>query len=214
MQLKLIRARDGVCSLTMCLLALAIGLSVGPAEAAPKAVQRALRTPESFAAIADRSERSKKLFVEAGRVILHPRCVNCHPAGEQPLQGDGEPHLPGVVRGDDGFGAVGLRCPTCHQAENYAASGVPGHPKWHTAPIEMAWEGLALGAICTQIKDPKRNGGMSLAKLAEHMAHDSLVGWAWNPGADREPVPGTQESFGRLISAWIETGAVCPTGDE
>ena len=182
--------------------------------AAPKKEVQ-LRTAASFANVANPEARSRALFTEAGKVIQSARCLNCHPAGDTPSQGDdAEPHLPAVVRGQDGHGAVGLRCNTCHQAENYAASGVPGHPKWHTAPIEMAWEGLSLAAICAQIKDPKRNGGMSLAKLAEHMAHDSLVGWAWNPGAGREPVPGTQESFGRLITAWIETGAVCPTGDE
>ncbi|MDB4989157.1 MAG: hypothetical protein JWN04_4335, partial [Myxococcaceae bacterium] len=111
------------------------------ASAAPKA---SLRTPQSFASIADASARSRALFVEAGKVIQHPRCVNCHPSGEQPTQGNGEPHLPAVVRGDDGYGATALRCPTCHQAENYAASGVPGHPKWHTAPLSMAWQGKTL----------------------------------------------------------------------
>lgn len=170
-----------------------------------------LRAPASFAGIADPAARSRALFVEAGKVLQHPRCVNCHPVGDQPLQGAGEPHLPGVVRGDDGFGATALRCNTCHQAENYAPSGVPGHPKWHVAPREMAWEGKSLGEICAQIKDPKRNGGMDLAHIQEHVAHDTLVGWGWSPGSDREPAPGTQEKLGALFQAWIETGAHCPT---
>jgi hypothetical protein len=76
----------------------------------------------------------------------------------------------------------------------------------------MAWQGRSLGAICGQIKDPERNGGKTLAELHEHMAEDDLVGWGWAPGAGRTPVPGTQEGFGRLIAAWIETGAVCPPG--
>ncbi|MET0340828.1 MAG: Isoquinoline 1-oxidoreductase subunit [Polyangiales bacterium] len=180
-----------------------------PAAAAPPG-KNALRAPASFASIADPVARSRALFVEAGKVLQHPRCVNCHPVGDQPLQGDGEPHLPGVVRGDDGFGAVGLRCNTCHQAENYAPSGVPGHPKWHVAPREMAWEGKSLAEICAQIKDPARNGGMDLAHLHEHVAHDTLVGWGWNPGDDREPAPGTQAKLGELFKAWIDTGAHCP----
>jgi len=194
------------CALVAVITALV--MSRGHSAAAPGVPK--LRTPESFTSIADRAARSRALFVEAGKVIQHPRCVNCHPAGDQPLQGDGEPHLPAVVRGDDGFGATGLRCQTCHQAENYAPSGVPGHPKWHVAPLEMAWEGQSLGAICEQIKDPKRNGGLTLPQLQHHMAEDTLVGWGWNPGAGREPVPGTQEAFGKLIQAWIDTGAVCP----
>jgi hypothetical protein len=41
-----------------------------------------------------------------------------------------------------------------------------------------------------------------------HVA-DPLVGWAWNPGADREPAAGTQAAFGALIKAWADSGAAC-----
>ena len=41
---------------------------------------------------------------------------------------------------------------------------------------------------------------------------DTLVGWAWTPGADREPAPGTQVAFGALIKAWADSGAACPVG--
>jgi hypothetical protein len=170
-----------------------------------------LRAPETFSSIANPSERSRALFVEAGRVLQHPRCVNCHPVGERPTQGDdGHPHSPLVVRGADDKGAIGLRCTTCHQNANYEPSGVPGHPLWHVAPKSMAWQTKSLGQICEQIKDPRRNGGKTLAAIHEHMAHDSLVGWAWTPGGKREPAPGTQAQLGALIAAWIQTGAACP----
>lgn len=74
----------------------------------------------------------------------------------------------------------------------------------------MAWEGLTLGELCEQIKDPERNGRRTLPEVLEHMSEDALVGWGWSPGAEREPVPGSQEEFGDLIRAWIRTGAVCP----
>lgn len=172
-----------------------------------------LRSVESFDAIANPQERSRALFIEAGKVIQSPRCVNCHPSGDRPLQGQGTGvrlHVPNVVRGADGKGAVGLRCTSCHQAKNNEASGVPGHPMWHLAPREMAWEGLGLTSICEQIKDPRRNGNRTLAQIHEHMAHDPLVGWGWMPGAHREPAPGTQAEFGKIIDAWIKTGAACP----
>jgi hypothetical protein len=197
-------------SLLIAVAALGVAALGAQVSAAPRR-EAALRSVKSFGGISDPQQRSRALFNEAGKVIMNARCVNCHPAGDQPLQGDsGQLHLPGVVRGADGHGAVALRCNTCHQAENYAPSGVPGHPAWGLAPIEMAWQGRSLGQICEQIKDPKRNSGKSLAQIEEHMAHDSLVGWGWNPGANRKPVPGTQAEFGALISAWIETGAVCP----
>lgn len=170
-----------------------------------------LKPAAIFAAIGDARARSLALFEEAGKVLQHPRCVNCHPAGDRPLQMNVRPHEPLVVRGPDGFGAAGMRCTTCHGAENYDPAGVPGHPRWHLAPIEMAWEGKTLGYICEQVKDPARNGGKDMAELVEHMAHDSLVGWGWHPGAGREPAPGSQQVFGELIQAWADSGAACPS---
>jgi hypothetical protein len=183
-----------------------MGLSTGhPQAAAP------LKPVGDFSDISNEKDRSVALFTEAGKVIQHPRCVNCHPAGDRPQQGDdGHPHQPLVVRGAGGFGAVGMQCPTCHQRANFDPGGVPGNAKWHLAPIEMAWAGKSLGAICTQIKDPDRNGGMTLEEIVAHMSGDTLVGWAWDPGADRTPAPGTQQQFGALIKAWAETGANCP----
>lgn len=170
-----------------------------------------LRSADSFASIADRDARAQALFEEAGKVIQHPRCVNCHPVGERPTQGnDMHPHQPLVVRGVDDQGAIGMRCTTCHQGANFEPSGVPGHPLWHVAPKSMAWQGKTLGQICEQVKDPRRNGGKTMAQIEEHMAHDTLVGWGWMPGGTREPAPGTQAQFGALISAWIASGAACP----
>jgi len=196
--------------------ALALALVGGVASvcdhAARAQAREELRPVSAFANIADPAQRSVALFQEAGKVLQHPRCVNCHPAGDRPLQGDeARLHQPPVTRGQDGFGAVGMRCTTCHQPANFNPSAVPGHPKWHVAPIEMAWQGKSLGQICAQIKDPGRNDGHTLAEIVAHMAEDSLVGWAWSPGPGRTPAPGTQQSFGALIRAWAETGAVCPS---
>jgi hypothetical protein len=170
-----------------------------------------LRTVASFDSIKDKRMRSVALFQEAGKVLQHPRCVNCHPAGDRPTQTDlMRPHQPLVVRGQDGHGAVGMACATCHHESNFDAAGVPGHPEWHLAHASMAWHGKSLSEVCRQIKDPKRNGDRDVAALVRHMSEDSLVGWAWNPGAGRTPAPGTQATFGALIKAWSESGAHCP----
>ena len=83
-------------------------------------------------------------------------------------------------------------------------------PHWLLAPRSMAWEDLTLGQICDQLKDPERNGGRDLEAIIEHMEEDALVGWGWDPGTVRQPAPGTQEEFAKLIRAWVRTGAVCP----
>ncbi len=193
--------------------AAALALWLLAAALAPAGAAEALRPVDAFAGIADPAQRSLALFEEAGKVLQHPRCVNCHPAGDRPLQGEeARLHVPAVQRGEGGLGVAGLRCTACHGAANYDPAGVPGHPEWLLAPIEMAWEDRTLGQICEQIKDPARNGGKDMAALVDHMAHDSLVGWGWTPGAGRTPAPGDQASFGALIEAWAASGAHCPQG--
>lgn len=189
--------------------------AAAPADASPAAAET-LKSAASFASIQDPTARSLALFAEAGKVINSPRCMNCHPVQRAPTQGDDRhPHDPPMVAGQSGHGPVGLPCGSCHGPANVPTFGqdiksIPGDPKWALAPVEMAWQGKSLGAICAQIKDPARNGGKTLAQLHHHMAQDHLVGWGWNPGEGRKPAPGTQAQFGELIQAWIDTGAKCP----
>jgi hypothetical protein len=169
-----------------------------------------LRAPSAFAGITEPQARSRALFTEAAKVIMNPRCMNCHPAADRPTQGnDMHAHLPPVAHGAGS-------CQTCHTDRNFTLmerasyQSIPGHPRWDVAPIEMAWQGKSAGEICQQIKDPQRNGGRSLELLHDHLAKDDLIAWAWHPGAGRDPVPGTQERLGELVRAWIDSGAACP----
>jgi hypothetical protein len=179
---------------------------------------RDLRPVSSFGGIADKSERSRAIFNEVAKVVTNPRCMNCHPAGDRPLQGnDQHPHMPPILRGENGLGVAGVSCASCHTEKNFTLVGtgasyksIPGHPRWQLAPIEFAWEGKTIGQICEQIKDPNRNGGRTLAQLHEHMANDDLVAWGWSPGEGRDPAPGTQAQLGDLVQAWIDSGAECP----
>jgi hypothetical protein len=176
-----------------------------------------LKPVSAFAGIANRTQRSAALFEEAARVLEHPRCLNCHPADRTPTQGDDlHPHNPSIRADSEGHGPPGLPCNTCHQVQNTPTNAtpiesIPGHAHWMLAPPSMSWQGLTTAEICQQIKDPARNGNRTLAKIHEHLALDTLVGWAWSPGPGRQPAPGTQKAFGELIAAWIATGAACPT---
>ncbi|MEP9375366.1 Isoquinoline 1-oxidoreductase subunit [Aquabacter sp. CN5-332] len=198
------------------LLATAAALAVGLGSAAVTFAQSQtagtpLRDVASFSRISDPQARSVALFGEIGKVLEHPRCMNCHPASDRPRQTDARrPHQPLVVRGPDGHGAPGLQCATCHGAQNYDPARVPGNPHWALAPASMAWEGKSLGQICAQLKDPARNGNRDLAALVKHVTTDSLVLWGWDPGEGREPAPGTNAQFGALVQAWVDTGAACP----
>jgi hypothetical protein len=185
--------------------------SVLTAYAVSVTAANTLASPESFASIGDVEKRSAALFNELGKVLASPRCTNCHPATDRPRQGDhARLHQPPVYRGVDGFGLETMRCSICHQNANFEPGRMPGHPQWHLAPHEMAWEGKTLAEICRQIKDPERNGGRTPEDLIEHIGTDTLVGWAWAPGFGRQPAPGTQKEAGALVEAWVATGAACP----
>lgn len=173
-----------------------------------------LLPPESFAGIADTTARSAAIFTELGKVLTSPRCSNCHPASDRPRQGDAARlHQPPVERGPDGRGSETMRCSTCHRQANFDPARMPGHPEWHLAPIEMAWEGKTVSEICAQIKDPALNGNRPVEALIDHIGKDTLVGWAWAPGFGRKPAPGTQAEAGALVEAWVKSGAACPAID-
>lgn len=165
--------------------------------------------------IAKRKAASVADFAAMGHVIESPRCLNCHPAGGYPTQGDDmHPHSPRIAAGN-GRGVPGFTCAQCHGAVNADTASphiqsVPGNHKWQLAPHEFAWQHRTLAQICRQIRDPARNGHRSLERLHDHLANDDLVGWAWHPGRGRAPAPGTQASFGRITQHWIDTGAACP----
>lgn len=182
-----------------------------PPPRLPPVAADELRPLLAFAEL-EEGQRSAALFAEAGRVMRHPRCSNCHPAGGSPSQGLlAEQHDPPVVRGPDSRGVVGMRCEGCHQATNLELSRVPGAPDWHLAPRSMAWQGRSLAEICKNLKNPSTNGDRTLAQVVDHTAHDALVAWGWAPGSGREPAPGSQSEFTALMQAWVDSGAQCPT---
>jgi hypothetical protein len=191
-------------------------LSVVFAQTGTKPVaHQSLKSPSEFGSIADQTERSRAIFAEIGKLLTHPRCMNCHPAGDHPLQGaDHHEHMPRVWRSDGGN--LGTNCAECHTGMNVTLheaatyQSIPGHPRWELAPLSMAWQGKSAGEICRQLKDSSRNGGRDLAMLQEHVAKDDLVAWGWNPGAGRESAPGSQQAAGDLVQAWVNSGAQCP----
>jgi len=189
--------------------------ALAPQTPAPGERHGSLKPAASLDEIPDQRARSAALFLEASRVFFHPRCINCHPDGDTPAQGTPDrPHDPPVTRGADDRGVVGMRCTTCHQDHNLELSRVPGAPEWHLAPKTMAWVNHTPHQICEQMKDPKRNGGRTLAQIVDHNAHDELVAWGWHPGHGRDPAPGTQQQLGALMAAWVKTGAECPKEGE
>jgi len=157
---------------------------------------------------------SRAAFLQVYKVLISPRCANCHPAGDAPLQGDdSHVHLQNVKRGPDGHGVTAMRCNTCHQDKNLPGANLPpGNPKWSLPAPEhkMVFVGRTAAALCRQIKDPKQNGGRSLEQLFDHVSHDDLVGWGWNPGNGRSLPALSREETSKQMRVWIDGGAACP----
>ncbi len=153
-------------------------------------------------------------FLAAYPVFMHPRCMNCHPAGDVPLVGDdSHPHPQGVKRGPAGNGRFGMTCSACHQAENVPGAHMPpGNPEWHLPPPEapMIFQGRSARELALQFKEPSQTKGRSLAQLVDHVTHDALVLGSWNPGEGRSLPPLSHSEFARHFAAWVEAGAPVP----
>lgn len=156
-------------------------------------------------------EEGRRHFLEVAKVLQSPRCQNCHPVGDAPLQGDqGAPHRMNISRRSV---EAGLPCTSCHREANGPGLGTPpGVPGWHMPARDMPliFEGRSPRELCEQLKDPAHNGNRSLPQLAEHMATDPLVLWGWRPGGGRSVPPLSHAAFVEHVEGWVRAGAPCP----
>ena len=150
-------------------------------------------------------------FSPIARVLLSPRCMNCHPAGDAPLNGDrGAKHRMNITRAS---ADAGLPCTTCHRGANAPVEhGPPGVPNWRMPPKEhpMVFEGKTPHDLCVALKDPAQNGGKTLAQLEEHFAKDPIVLWGYDPGPGRTVPPVPHEELVHYVTRWVAAGGPCP----
>ena len=156
---------------------------------------------------------SVRAFMQVYKVLMSPRCMNCHPSGDVPLSGDDNHlHTMSPKRGKDGKGLYAMKCSNCHQPTNVEGLNTPpGHPNWHLPPanMKMVFQGRTPNQLAKQLVNPKTNGNKSLAKLMEH-ADDGLLKAGWNPGEGRTIPPLSHEEFKKAWVSWIKTGAYAP----
>jgi hypothetical protein len=188
--------------------AIAVGAAAAAVALAGSAVvARGDRAPPDAAAGA-------RAFVDVARVLQSPRCQNCHPAGDRPLQTDaGIPHRFQISRRSVD---AGLPCGACHQERNSEALGIPGGPPgaphWGLPPAAtpMIFEGRTPRALCLQLRDEAQTGGRDLGELLEHVRTDALVLWGFRPGGQRTRPPLSHDAFVTAFRTWVEAGGPCP----
>ncbi|MFT3743998.1 MAG: hypothetical protein QM785_06845 [Pyrinomonadaceae bacterium] len=203
---------SGSQSIKLLVIAIAVTAICGAA-----AIER-LKIPATVEASTLNAKDDKKAraaFSEAVKVFFSARCINCHPAGDGPLQGnESRVHDFEVKRGPDGKGVDPLACSFCHLEANADGPNMPpGAVGWHMPGAErkMVFQGLTAGQLCRNLKDPLQNGGKKSAKDAvEHLATDPKVTWAWTPGTGRTPPPMGRDEFLKKMTEWVASGAACP----
>lgn len=152
-------------------------------------------------------------FKNVYKVLMSARCVNCHPKGDVPLQGDDSHlHVMAPKRGLDGKGVYAMKCTNCHQPTNSPGQHTPpGNSGWHLPPadMKMVFEGRTAHELAKQLVDPAQNGHKNIKKLKEH-ADDSLVLAGWNPGEGRTLPPMSHAEFKKEWLKWLNNGAYAP----
>jgi hypothetical protein len=168
--------------------------------------------PKDDAAARD-SVASVNAFMKVYSVLMSPRCMNCHPAGDVPLQGDNSQlHTMAPKRGVDGKGVYAMKCTNCHQPANIPGVHTPpGNTKWRLPPadMKMVFQGRTPNQLAKQLINPSKNGHKDMKMLIEH-ADDDLVMGGWDPGDGRTLPPLSHAEFKEAWITWLTKGAYAP----
>ncbi len=158
-------------------------------------------------------------WVRIYEVVSHPRCANCHtgasdrPMWSGPSYGRTRVHGMNVQAGESRIGAEFVLCSTCHAYREEPLDTPHAAPQvaadWRLAPPEADWFGKSSDDICNQLRDPDRNDDRDYLALAEHLDHDVILHWAWNPGGGREPAPFSLQEHADDILIWGVAGYPC-----
>ena len=120
------------------------------------------------------------MIVATSQVLMHPRCMNCHPSGESPLQGDdSHVHMQNVKRGADGQGKYALKCANCHQDTNLPGANMPpGNPTWHLPRKDMplVFQGKSPRELADKLKDAGVFAKVVAAEGTNHGTINSNLG--------------------------------------
>ena len=158
-------------------------------------------------------------------VLTHPRCLNCHVGADNvPLWGT--PRNPTAstawrsTRATAGSGPRVCRATPATRLRRGPNTVPHAAPQtgmdWRLAPVEFQWTDRTSAEICAQMRDPDRNGGRDAAGLIEHILHDAeLIGfitWSFDPGAGRDPAPGSLQAHLEDMAIWTAAGMPCPAG--
>lgn len=126
-----------------------------------------------------------------GSTFAHPRCQNCHGAGEGNQVTTNHENRP----------------TDCTQSGCHSQSS----SEWRTPFQSFSFTGLSANETCVAIKNKFQD---DLGRLSEVLKGSPNVAWGFNPvGPQLAPAgaapPGDLTSFQSLVDQWIAAGANC-----
>lgn len=205
--------REGVRAqgLSQAMVAQAVGLSDADIEAVVAHIVslRPELPPLDNPPVTRSRDEGLAAWADIYKVATHPRCMNCHPDGDAPLQGDdSHAHIYGITR----FSPLeGVHCNTCHAPGGVGDGLAPLPPAdaiWSMPPKAMAFENRSSAALCVQLKDPSVNGGRGFNSLTHHVEADHLLITSWHSGRDAPHI--SHPELVKRFQTWAEAGGPCP----
>lgn len=97
------------------------------------------------------------------------------------------------------------RCANCHIPENAPRQLDTNVP--HSMNVQRGKGGHGATAMECATCHGQAN---HLQAMLAHNRDDKLVGWGWDPGPGRQPVPVPREQFVAAFKTWMDLGAPCP----
>lgn len=202
-------------------LSILLGLSLFAAAPVFAAGAAVIDPPEEGSVT---QEEALEAWSRVYEVASHPRCSNCHvgpsnrPMWSGPSYGRTRVHGMNINAGESRIGAETILCSTCHTTkhEDYANANMTPNaaPRvatdWQLAPVEAEWFGKSSVEVCNQLRNPDLNGDRTFLAIAEHLDHDLILHWAWNPGGGREPAPYSLQEHVNDVLVWGVGGMPCP----
>ena len=181
---------------------------------------------------------AKSAFNYIFRVATSPRCANCHGTqiNNRHFPTIGDKMAPHPMNIDSRFPELGGNCTTCHQKVNQleprlppgAANNLMKDFLWQMPPASMILSDIKTPKqLCILWTNPTKNaripgdrGSLESAqmrqkfkeKFDEHVDHDPLIHWAFQPGLGRTPSEGNKETLiaaMQLFTSWIVAGNNC-----
>ena len=135
-----------------------------------------------------------------------------------PTYGAPRVHGMNINAGESRIGAETVLCSTCHALRDGLNDEPHAPPQvsmnWQLPPVEAEWFGKTSVEVCEQLRDENRNGGRSYLDIADHLDHDLILHWAWNPGGGREPAPYDLQAHVNDVLIWGVGGTPCASDEK